>query len=160
MSMSPAQGDLALLDSPLAQELLRSRIPARLAYTWADGTPRVIPIWFHWDGESIVMAGPTDAPKVAALRAHPAVAITIDDGTFPYKALLLRGTAAIDVVEGAAPEYAAAAERYFGAEQGEAWLANAAPLMPQSARVTVRPTWAGLLDFESRFPSALAKRMG
>jgi hypothetical protein len=33
------QGDLALLDDPVAQELLASTIPARLAYTWTDGRP-------------------------------------------------------------------------------------------------------------------------
>ncbi len=42
-----AQGDLALLEHPVAQQLLASRELARLAYTWTDGTPRVVPIWFH-----------------------------------------------------------------------------------------------------------------
>ena len=36
-----------LLDDPVAQELLHSTNLARLAYTWHDGTPRVVPIWFH-----------------------------------------------------------------------------------------------------------------
>ena len=41
------QGDLGLLQHPVAQELLVSKIPARLAYIASDGTPRVLPIWFH-----------------------------------------------------------------------------------------------------------------
>ena len=48
------RGDVSCLSDPIAQELLTSRIPARLAYTWSDGTPRVVPIWFHWDGAQIV----------------------------------------------------------------------------------------------------------
>ena len=41
----PAQHDsLALLSTPVAQALLHSTIPARLAYTGRDGTPRVLPI--------------------------------------------------------------------------------------------------------------------
>ena len=48
-------------------ELLRSTIPARLAYTWPDGTPRVVPIWFHWTGEEVIVASPADAPKVPAI---------------------------------------------------------------------------------------------
>jgi hypothetical protein len=109
----------------------------------------------------LVMAGPVDAPKVAALRAHPAVAITIDDASgWPYKALLLRGTATVDTVAGVAPEYAAAAERYFGPTQGQAWVGTIGPLLGAMARITVRPTWAGLLDFEGRFPQAFARRMG
>ncbi len=35
---------LELLNDPVAQELLSSTHLARLAYTWRDGTPRVIPI--------------------------------------------------------------------------------------------------------------------
>jgi hypothetical protein len=33
------QGSLELLDDPIAEKLLSSTIPARLAYTWMDGTP-------------------------------------------------------------------------------------------------------------------------
>jgi hypothetical protein len=44
------QGDLRLLDSAIAQRLLSSAIPARLAYIAADGTPRIVSSWFHWTG--------------------------------------------------------------------------------------------------------------
>jgi hypothetical protein len=42
----------------------------RLAYTWLDGTPRTVPIWFYWVVETVVSATPTRAPKLAALRAN------------------------------------------------------------------------------------------
>jgi PPOX class probable F420-dependent enzyme len=113
------QGGLDLLQHPAAQELLRSKIPARLAYVWTDGTPRVIPIWFHWNGKEIVMATPPRAPKLKALTKNPKVALTIDDNTFPHKVLLVRGTARLEPLKGIVPEYEAAAERYFGAEQAE-----------------------------------------
>jgi len=45
------QGSLELLQEPVSKELLQSKIPARLAYIWTDGTPRVVPILFHWDGK-------------------------------------------------------------------------------------------------------------
>ena len=92
--------ELAILDDPVAQSLLAAAIPARLAYTAQDGTPRVVPIWFHWTGDELVMAGPPDAPKVDAIRAKPDVAVTIDDTVWPYKVLLLRGTATVDIVDG------------------------------------------------------------
>ena len=41
------QGDLELLQDPVAQDLLTSREYAQLAYVWHDGTPRVVPIWVH-----------------------------------------------------------------------------------------------------------------
>jgi hypothetical protein len=157
--MPGAQGDPRLLDDPIAQELLRSTVPARLAYTWTDGTPRVVPIWFHWTGKELVMSGPDDAPKMQALQANPAVAVTIDGDSWPYKALLLRGLARVTMVEGVPEEYAGAARRYFGEEQGAAWAGQIGQMVPRMARVAVTPEWVGILDFQERFPSALARRM-
>ncbi|HEX4906416.1 MAG TPA: pyridoxamine 5'-phosphate oxidase family protein [Acidimicrobiales bacterium] len=148
------QGDLALLQTDAAERLLQSTIPARLAYSWHDGTPRVVPIWFHWDGADLVVASVASAPKVKAIESNPDVALTIDDSTFPHDVLLVRGRATVTKSTGVVPEYAAAAKRYFGDEQGEAWVAQL-PADGVMARVAVRPTWAGLLDFKTRFPSAL-----
>ena len=61
------QGSLELLQHPVSQELMQSKIPARLAYIWTDGTPRVVPIWFHWDGKEFILATPPKAPKLKAL---------------------------------------------------------------------------------------------
>lgn len=153
--MPVQQGDLGLLQHPAAQELLASKIPARLAYVWTDGSPRVIPIWFHWNGKEIVMGTPAKAPKLKALAKNPRVSLTIDDNVFPHKVLLVRGTARLEPVDGVVPEYALAAERYFGAEQGKAWAAQMEKMVQSMVRVTITPTWVGLLDFETRFPSAL-----
>jgi len=150
------QGDVGLLRHPVSLELLESRIPARLAYVWMDGTPRVIPIWFHWNGRDFVMATPPKAPKLKALAKNSKVSLTIDDNNFPHKVLLIRGTAHLDTVEGIVPEYVAAAERYFGREQGQAWIKQLRGLIPNMVRITVTPEWVGLLDFQTRFPSALS----
>ena len=79
------QGELAMLDDPVAQELLVSAIPARLAYVWTDGCPRVVPIYFRWTGEVIAMGTPPRAPKVRVLESNPNVAVTIDGTTCPTK---------------------------------------------------------------------------
>ena len=150
------QGDLSLLQHPAAQELLQSKIPARLAYVWTDGTPRVVPIWFHWNGREIVMATPEKAPKLKALAKNPKVSLTIDDNTFPNKVLLIRGMAELEWVGGIVPEYAQAAERYFDTQQAEAWLGQLRKLVSSMVRITITPEWVGVLDFQERFPSALA----
>ena len=150
------QGDPSLLQHPASQELLKSKIPARLAYVWTDGTPRVVPIWFHWNGREIVMGTPPKAPKLKALARNPKVSLTIDDNTFPHKVLLIRGTARLEPLDGIVPEYATAAERYFGAEQGQAWVKNLRTMISSMVRITITPEWVGLLDFQTRFPSALA----
>jgi hypothetical protein len=150
------QGDLSLLQLPASQELLHSKIPARLAYVWMDGTPRVIPIWFHWNGHDIVMASPPKAPKLKALAKNPKVSLTIDENEFPQKVLLIRGSARLEPVNGIVPEYIAAADRYFDPEQAAAWLNQLRTLISSQVRITITPEWAGLLDFQTRFPSALA----
>ncbi len=153
--MPVKQGDLELLQNPIAQELLQSKIPARLAYVWTDGSPRVIPIWFHWNGREVVMGTPPKAPKLKALAKNPQVSLTIDDNSFPHKVLLVRGTTRLENVQGIVPEYAAAAERYFGAEQGQRWVQQLRGMVSNMVRITIKPEWVGLLDFQTRFPSAL-----
>ena len=154
--MPVKQGDLGLLQHPAAKDLLASKIPARLAYIATDGTPRVIPIWFHWNGRDFILGTPPKAPKVKALAKNPRISLTIDDNVFPHKVLLVRGTARLESVEGVVPEYALAAERYFGPEQGKAWVAQLEQMISSMVRVTITPDWIGLLDFQTRFPSALA----
>lgn len=157
--MPTPQGSLDLLNDPVAQQLLASPLPAHVAYSWTDGTPRVVPIGFHWNGTEVVLGTPTDAPKMQALHDGAKVSVSIDSDTMPYKVLLMRGSARVDTVDGLAPEYEAMAMRVFGEEQGRAWLENVRPLFPRMARVFIRPEWVGILDFETRFPSALERAM-
>jgi hypothetical protein len=153
--MRVKQGELSLLQHPASRELLQSKIPARLAYVWTDGTPRVVPIWFHWNGSQFVIGTPPKAPKLKALAKNPKVALTIDNNEFPHKVLLVRGTAQMETVDGVVPEYASAAERYFGSEQGKHWVAQLGSMVKTMVRITITPEWVGLLDFQQRFPSAL-----
>ena len=45
--MPATHGISMLTENPLARNLLQSNALARLAYVWTDGTPRVVPMWFH-----------------------------------------------------------------------------------------------------------------
>jgi PPOX class probable F420-dependent enzyme len=153
--MPCTQGDLSLLQHPASQKLLQSKTPARLAYVWTDGTPRVVPIWFHWNGNEFVFGTPPKAPKLKALAKNPKVALTIDSDGFPYNVLSVRGSARMERLKGVTPEYARAAERYFGVEQGKAWVKQMEGMSPEMVRITITPEWVALLDFQTRFPSAL-----
>jgi hypothetical protein len=160
--MTLEQGDLKLLQSDLAKRLLASTIPARYAYTAADGTPRIVASWFTWTGEELVLPTFISAPhvshpayRVRALRASPDVAVTIDTDTFPPEVLSIRGQATITETGGVAPEYAEAAHRYLGSEEATDYLAQIDDPTTRMARIAVRPSWVGLLDFQTRLPSAL-----
>jgi hypothetical protein len=156
------QGDRRLLETDVARRLLASSIPARYAYISAGGAPRVVPSWFHWTGEELVMPTFLSAPhvrhpayRVRALRANPEVTVTIDTESFPPEAVVMRGRAEISEVDGIVPEYALAAHRYLGDEEATAYLAQIDHPSTRMARIAVRPAWVGVLDFQTRLPSAL-----
>jgi hypothetical protein len=104
------------------------------------------------------MTSPANAPKSRAITDGSPVAVTIDSSSWPYAVLMLRGRAAVDAVDGVAPEYRAAAIRYFGEAQGNGWC-DQLPSDIEMLRIRVRPEWVGLLDFDGmrRIPSALAE---
>lgn len=73
----------AFLDRPLI---------ARLA-TSDHNRPRVLPMWFLWDGADIWMETSDTFPNARILRENPHAAITIDEslGSFAFRAAVMRG---------------------------------------------------------------------
>jgi hypothetical protein len=138
-----------------AKEILRTATLARLAYSGADGTPRVIPIGFLWTGDAVVASTHPTAPKFAALRARPRVALTIDTPS-PARSLLLRGDAEIEVVDGPVPEYLEAAAKSMEGEELAAFEQSCHETYDRMARISIVPDWARYFDFGAgRFPGFL-----
>src|ERR1700722_259637 len=144
-----------VLGRPLSQEML-ARGMTRLGYVAKDGTPRCIPIVFTWNGAEIVMCTSKNAAKLPALRANPAVALTIDTEVHPPTILLIRGRAEPDVVDGIPDEYMRASGSYeMTPEQRIEWEAGVRSLYDGMVWIVVTPTWAKLIDFETTLPSAV-----
>lgn len=153
--MAPIDPERLQAELEAAADILRTATLARLAYDGADGTPRVIPIGFLWTGDAVVVATHPTAPKVAALRARPRVALTIDTPN-PPRSLLLRGAATIDVVDGPAPEYLEAAAKSMQGEELAAFERSVRETYDQMARIRIVPDWARYFDFSTgRFPDFL-----
>ena len=149
---------IEMFNDPVAQELLQSAIPARLAYIGMDETPRVIPIGFYWTGREIVVCTSPTSPKARALQANPHIALTIDTERAPWKQLLIRGTAEIEVVDGIPPEYLRASEKAMPKEQWEGFAEQVRGMYPRMARITVVPAWAKVFDFSTgRLPAFLQR---
>jgi hypothetical protein len=155
--MSPEQGSVELLQDPVAQDLLYGPYPAHLSYVWKDGTARVVPIAFHWNGKEIIMAGVDSAPKNEVIDGQK-VTLVIDTYKFPWKVLTIRGTARLEKVTESPVEYAMANEKIMGKEGIETWLKGLGPLMPKIkyfGKITITPEWVRVTDFESRFPEEM-----
>jgi hypothetical protein len=143
----------AILAKPISQEMLHRDI-TRLAYVASDGTPRVVPIAFTWNGTEVVMCTSTNAPKLASLRRNPAVALTIDTEVHPPMILLLRGDAVLDEVEGIPDEYLQMNGTYeMTPEQRVVWETEVRSLYDSMVRIVVTPTWAKLIDFDETLPT-------
>ncbi len=102
------------------------------------------------------MCTATNAPKLPALRANPAVALTIDTEVHPPIILLVNGRAELDVVDGIPDEYLESNGTYqMTAEQRAHWEKEVRSLYDGMVRIVVTPTWAKLIDFETSLPSAV-----
>lgn len=154
--------ELAEINSELttagAQALLDSTSAAHLAYTSKDGTPRVVPVGYFWTGQEFVVSTAPNAPKLAALRAHPEVALAIDGGREPdqARALSIRGTANVTVVDGVVPEYLAAARKSMDAEAAAEFEEHVRGVYDHQGRIAITPTWVRFYDFGAgRLPKTL-----
>ena len=150
------QGDVKLLEHPSSQEMLQSKIPARFAYVWMDGTPRVIPIWFHWNGSKIVMASSAQSSEAQGFGKESESLADDRRREFSAKSAADSRNGATGNSGALLPSIKRAAHRYFTPEQAKSWLDQLRKMAPSQVRITITPEWVGLLDFKTRFPSALS----
>ena len=58
-----------------------------------DGTPHIVPVWFWWDGEAVLVFSKPDARKVRNMAANPAVMLAVGDPDEDFDVGLLEGRA-------------------------------------------------------------------
>jgi PPOX class probable F420-dependent enzyme len=72
---------------------LRSETVVWLSSVSADGSPHLVPIWFSWDGETVLIASKPFAKKVANLRANPSVMLALGEPDDDFDVGMVQGTA-------------------------------------------------------------------
>ena len=148
----------AELSEPGAQQLLRTGLLARLAYNGRDGHPWVIPTGFLWQDGRVYCCTATTALKVKAIQARPDVALTIDSENGASQSLVIRGTAAVEIVDGIPPEYLAASAKVSDEAPSAEFERSVRRMYPQMARIAITPTWARFYDYGAgRLPAFLQK---
>lgn len=58
---------------------LRSDLIIWVGTVRPDGRPHLTPVWFVWDGESVLIFSQPESRKVHNLRANPHVVLALDD---------------------------------------------------------------------------------
>jgi PPOX class probable F420-dependent enzyme len=61
-----------------------------------DGAPHLVPTWFAWDGETIVIRSKPEARKVRNLRHDPRAMLALGDAEDDFDVGLLEARASVD----------------------------------------------------------------
>ncbi len=96
---------------------LREPRVADLATIRPDGSPHLAPVWYHYDGERVMVIASRTAVKTRNIRNDPRVALSIATEAAPYEYVLVTGTASVS--DDAAPDLLRTmAEHYKGVTEG------------------------------------------
>jgi PPOX class probable F420-dependent enzyme len=75
------------------ERMLRSQRVIWLSTASADGTPHLVPIWFSWDGETVLVASKPGAKKVRNLRANPTAMLALGEPDEDFDVGMFEGAA-------------------------------------------------------------------
>lgn len=107
MVIDPATEKGARVDARLRDELV-----AWLVTVAPNGTPVPTPVWFLWDGATILIYSQPGTPKLRHIAANPRVALALRTDERGDELAVITGTAAVDESAPAADRLAPYVERY------------------------------------------------
>lgn len=101
-----------------ADARLRSEVVAWLITVSEAGMPVPTPVWFWWDGSTILVYSQRDKPKLRHIAANPRVSLAMRTDELGDEITVISGTAAVapesptaDALPGYVEKYAALIER-------------------------------------------------
>jgi len=102
-----------------AMDRLRTEIAVWLTTVTPQGQPQSTPVWFHWDGETLVFFSQPTAPKLVNIASNPRVAMhLVGDPEAEGGLVILEGIAepdptapSLDALEPYLAKYHASIER-------------------------------------------------
>lgn len=77
-----------------------------------EGTPQPSPVWFHWDGEALLIYSQPDTPKLRNIAANPRVALNFNATPTGGDVVVLAGTGAVPADRQPATSVPAYIEKY------------------------------------------------
>jgi PPOX class probable F420-dependent enzyme len=79
-----------------AERRLREDYIGWLVTVSQDGTPQPNPVWFLWDGSSLLIYSIPDQAKLRNIARHPQVALHLDSQDDGDDIVIVTGTAVVD----------------------------------------------------------------
>jgi PPOX class probable F420-dependent enzyme len=126
---------------------LRDDVVAWLITVGPDGTPVPTPVWFWWDGDTVLLYSQRDKPKLRHIAANPNVAFALRTDELGDRIIVVSGTAEVDEsaptadrLRGYVDKYATLIER-LGADPAGFASEYAVPIRVRPTRL--RAWWGG-----------------
>jgi PPOX class probable F420-dependent enzyme len=129
------------MDTEEARSFLARSDPALLASVATvrgDGSPHVVPVWYRWHAERVLVWTTETRAWVRNVRRDARVSVSVHETAPPFAAVLLRGAAEVHTGADAwiTDEILAITRRYVPAAEVDAYVAGWAQLR---TIVSVRP---------------------
>ena len=125
-----------------------------------DGSPHLVPTWFLWDGDALLVWSKPDAVKIRNLRANPRLMVEVGDAQADFNVGLIEARAELLDGPGAVP---AAFLAKYAAELTASGIEPATFRATYTQAVRIVPTrflaWHGRAERPAR-PSGAARTAG
>ncbi|MGH2532028.1 MAG: TIGR03667 family PPOX class F420-dependent oxidoreductase [Thermomicrobiales bacterium] len=118
---------------------LRNDLIVWLTSVRADGRPHIVPVWFLWDGEDLLILSKPENQKIKNIRRDPRVSLALDDSKSGHDVVIFEGEATLLVEPAADIAPPAYAEKYAELLREMNWSPTAI-VEEYSQVIRVRPT--------------------
>ncbi|MCA9878896.1 MAG: TIGR03667 family PPOX class F420-dependent oxidoreductase [Thermomicrobiales bacterium] len=78
------------------------------------GTPQPVPVWFYWDGHTVLVYSQPDQPKLRNIARNHRVSLNFNSDFHGGDVVVLVGDAALDPAASPADQHQAYVEKYAG----------------------------------------------
>jgi PPOX class probable F420-dependent enzyme len=134
--MDPSPFDTSKPAHVHALERLQGNVISWLSTVRPDGRPHLVPVWFLWDGQTILIFSKPDQ-KIRNLRQNPAVVLGLDDTATGEDVVLIEGTADLLPAGQVTPTLPAYAAKYTSKLTDMGWTpASMATEYTEPIRIT------------------------
>jgi PPOX class probable F420-dependent enzyme len=136
----------AALAATRIDRMLRTERVVWLSSVGPAGMPHLVPIWFSWDGQTVLIASKPHARKVANLRANPSVMLALGEPDEDFDVGMVEGVAAL-LADPAAAVLPAGHLAKYETQMASIGLSRDEFLATYSQVIRIRPTrflpWRG-----------------
>ncbi len=107
--------DTSTQSGKAADERLRNDHIIWLTTVTPAGQPQSVPVWFLWDGETVLIYSQPDQAKIRNIKSNPKVALNLNSDESGGHVVRMQGRAEIDQTVGLATNVSAMIEKYAAA---------------------------------------------